>query len=70
MSKKDFGNPYLLSRIVDHFGIDEWGSNLGMPAYPASAFYERLTFRGEEKMEPTSHRGKVGGRPRPNVRQG
>lgn len=47
VSKKDFGNPYLLSTIVSMFEIDENGSNF--PAdkfdpsrYPPGAFYDKL----------------------------
>lgn len=52
MSKKDFGNPYLLKRIVEHLNIDEIGSNLPKSqfdpeSYPPEAFYEKLDFIGQ-----------------------
>ena len=45
ISKKDFGNPHLLSKVVKHLGIDEMGSNFPKDkfdpkGYPEEAFYE------------------------------
>ena len=45
-TKKDFGNPHLLSKVVDYFDIDEMGSNFPKDkfdpkAYPDEAFYEK-----------------------------
>jgi len=61
VSKKDFGNPYLLSKIVDHFGINDVESNFPKEkfdpdSYPKTAFYDRI--RWAPSTHSTHMRGK------------